>query len=113
MRTKLSKSEIADLREWANEAWESELHDALEGLFEDFCRWADDGYSSSELSERIHEFHDGISRELYKRYTGLSPHVAVARAIAVGVIDESTLSSSLQEKLADEIEAQRRINDAD
>jgi hypothetical protein len=113
MLTKLSKSEIAVLRECANEAWESELHDALEGLFEDFSRWADDGYSSRELTERIHEFHDGISRELYKRYTGLPPSVAVARAIAVGVIDEAALSPSLQEKLADEIEAQRRINDAD
>jgi len=113
MQTKLSKSEIAVLRECANEAWESELHDALEDLFEDFSRWADDGYSSRELTERIHEFHDGISRELYKRYTGFPPSVAVARAIAVGVIDEAALSPSLQEKLADEIEAQRRINDVD
>jgi hypothetical protein len=111
MPTKLSKLEIAALRELANEAWESELHDALEELFEDFCRWADDGYSSFELTERIHEFHDEISRELYKRYTGLPPLVAVARAIAVGAMDETALSSTLQEKLADEIEAQKRITD--
>ena len=110
MHTKLSKSEIAVLRECANEAWESELHDALEDLFEDFSRWADDGYSSRELNERIHQFHDGISRELYKCYTGFPPSVAVARAIAVGVIDEAALSPSLQDKLADEIEAQRRMN---
>lgn len=113
MQTNLSKSEIAVLRESAIEAWESELHDALEDLFEDFSRWADDGYSSMELAERIHEFHDGISRELYKRYTGFPPSVAVARAIAVGIIDDAALSPSLQDKLADEIEAQRRINDVD
>lgn len=113
MPTPLSKSEMAVLREWANQAWESELHDALAGLFDDFSRWADDGYSSRELVERIHEFHDGISRELYKRYTGFPPSVAVARAIAVGILDEAALSPSLHEKLADEIEAQRRINDAD
>jgi hypothetical protein len=58
MLTMLSKSEIAVLRECANEAWESELHYELEGLFEDFSRWADDGYSSRELTERIHEFHE-------------------------------------------------------
>jgi hypothetical protein len=46
MPIKLSKRETAALRELASEAWESELHDALEALFEDFCRWADDGYSS-------------------------------------------------------------------
>ncbi|MBK7462645.1 MAG: hypothetical protein IPJ50_07875 [Betaproteobacteria bacterium] len=113
MQTNLSKSEIAVLRECVNEAWEAELHDALEGLFEDFSCWADDGYSSMELAERIHEFHDGISRELYKRYTGFPPSVAVARAIALGIIDEAALSPSLQDKLADEIEAQRRINDVD
>ncbi|MBI5791121.1 MAG: hypothetical protein HZA63_06590 [Rhodocyclales bacterium] len=113
MPIKLSKREIAKLRELANEAWESELHDALDELFDDFCRWAEDGYSSFELTERIHQFHDEISRELYKRYTGLPPAVAVARAIAIGAIDEAALSPSLQEKLADEIEAQQRIADAD
>ncbi len=110
MPIKLSKRETAALHELASEAWESELHDALEALFEDFCRWADDGYSSFELSERIHEFHDGASRELYKRHAGLPPFVAVARAIAEGTIDESALPPELLEKLADEIEALRRIN---
>lgn len=54
MPTKLSKSEIDVLREWAIEAWKSELHDALEGLFEDFSRWMDDGYSSRKLTERTY-----------------------------------------------------------
>lgn len=113
MPTKLSKSETAELRELATEAWEAELRDALEALFEDFGRWAEHEVSSFELSDRIHEFHDGISRELYKRYTGLPPHVAVAKAIAVGAVDESALSPSLQEKLADEIEVMRKLNGAD
>lgn len=111
MSIKLSKRETATLRELANEAWETELHEALEGLFEDFCRWTDNGYSSLELVERIHEFHDGVARDLYKRYTGLPPPVAVARAIAVGAIDESALPAELQDKLADEIEIHRRLND--
>jgi len=55
MHTKFSKSEITDLRECANEAWESELHDALAGLFEEFSCWADDGYSSRELAESLSE----------------------------------------------------------
>ena len=113
MPTKLSKSETAQLRELATEAWEIELREALEGLFEDFGRWADDEFSSFDLSDRINKFHDGISRELYKRYTDLPPLVAVARAIAEGAMDETVLSPLLQEKLADEIEALRRINDAD
>ena len=111
MPIKLSKRESATLRGLANEAWEAELHDALEGLYEDFCRWADHGYSSMELVERIHEFHNGAARDLHKCYTGLSPAAAVARAIAVGAIDGSVLSAELQEKLAEEIEVHRRLAD--
>lgn len=113
MPIKLSKSETAQLRELAAEAWETELRVALEALFEDFGRWADHEYSSFELSDRIHDFHDGLSRELYKRYAGLPPLVAVARAIAVGAMDEAALSPSLREKLKDEIDAMRKLNDAD
>lgn len=111
MSIKLSKRETATLRELAHEAWEAELHDALESLFEDFCQWADDGYSSMELAERIHEFHDGPARELYKRYTALPPRIAVARAIAVGAIDESALSAELLEKLEDDIAIHQRLNE--
>ncbi len=109
MSAAFSKRESATLRGLANEAWEAELHEALEGLFEDFCQWADHGYSSMELAERIHEFHNGAARDLYKRYTGLPLPVAVARAVAIGVIDESVLSDDLQEKLAEEIESHRRL----
>jgi hypothetical protein len=112
MTDKLSKRETATLRELANEAWDAELHDELEVLFEDFCRWADNGYSSMEMVERIHQFHQGPNRELYKRYAGMPAVCAVARGIAIGVIDESALPDVLLAKLQDEIEAQRRLNDA-
>lgn len=111
MPIKLSKRENATLRALANEAYEAELHDALEGLYDDFCRWADHGYSAMELAERIHAFHNGSARDLHNRYTNLSPGTLVARAIAVGTLDESALSPELQEKLADEIEAHRRLAD--
>ena len=109
MSIKLSKRETATLRELANEAWEAELHGALDDLFEDFCRWADEGYSSFELIERIHEFHDGPARDLYKRYTAMLPGTAVARAIAVGTIDASALPAGLLAKLEDEIAVHRRL----
>lgn len=109
MPTKLSKSETDVLRGLAMEAWEAELHEALEDLFEAFCRWADDAYSAHELADRIHGFHNGISRELFRRYTGLPPFDAVARAIAAGFMDESALPPALQAKLAVEIQAQRRV----
>jgi hypothetical protein len=104
---KVTKSERALLRQLAQEAWEAELDDKLEQLFEDFSRWADDGMSAFELSDRIHEFHNGASRELYSRYTGLDSVTAVARAIALGILDEGALGDTLRMKLSAQIEAFR------
>ena len=104
---KVTKSERALLRQLAQEAWEAELDDKLEQLFEDFSRWADDGMSAFELSNRIHEFHNGVSRELYSRYTGLDPVTVVARAIALGILDEGALEDTLRTKLSAQIEAFR------
>ena len=84
MTTKSSRKEAAQLRALAAEAWEAELRLALQALFEDFSRWSGHELDSFELSDRIHKFHDGISRELYKRYTALPAQAAVEYAIARG-----------------------------
>lgn len=108
---KLTRSERALLRQLAQEAWEAELHEELEQLFEDFLRWADDGMSAFELSDRIHQFHNGASRKLYGRHAGLDPVVAVARAIAMGVLKAEILGDALRTKLSDQIEAFRAVED--
>jgi hypothetical protein len=102
-----SKQERALLRRLAEEAWESELRAGLEALFETFRRWADSGMSTFELNDRIHDFHDGISRELYKRYATGDPGAAVAYAIAAGHLDEDAIAPALLEKLAPAIEVFR------
>ena len=104
---KITKAERSLLRQLAQEAWEAELDDKLEQLFEDFSRWTEDGMSAFELSEKIHDFHNGASRELYGRYTGLDPAVTVARAIAMGILDDKVLGYTLHAKLTDQIEAFR------
>jgi hypothetical protein len=108
---KITRSEGARLRQLAQVAWEAELDDKLERLFEDFSRWADDGMSAFELSEKIHQFHNGTSRELYGRYTGLDPATAVARAIAIGILDDGVLDETLRTKLSAQIETFRSIED--
>lgn len=104
---KLTRKETAVLRQLAQEAWEQELSDALEALFEDFCRWTDHGMSAFDLTDRIHEFHQGLARDLYKRYTLLPPRAAVAYAIARGALGDACLEAELLAKLAPEIEAFR------
>jgi hypothetical protein len=104
MARNFTKHERASLRQFSHEAWETELTVELETLFEAFCQWADKGMSAFELSDRIHAFHNGASRDLYKRYTVPDPAAAVARAIAIGLIREEELDPSLGEELAPPIE---------
>ena len=108
---KITKAERALLRRLAREAWEAELDEELEQLFEFFSRWADDGMSAFELSDKIHEFHNGASRELYGRYSGLDPTLSVARAIAKGILDDAVLGETLCAKLSTQIEAFRSAGD--
>ena len=60
------------------------------------------------LPNRIHEFHSGPSRDLYSLYTGADPAI-VARAIALGFLEEQSLRGELRLKLAGEIKAFRRL----
>jgi len=107
MSTAYTRKEKAELRKIANEAWASELSSELEKLFEDFCTWTDNGMSAFDLTDQIHEFHNGVSRELYKQYTVLPPEIAVARAIVLGIASEKSIDSPLLEKLQPLIKAHR------
>lgn len=107
--TKITKSERAILRQFAQESWETELDDSLEQLVEEFSRWADNGMNAFELSDKIHKFHNGASRELYSRYTGLDPDTVVARAIAMGILKDVILGKTLRPKLNDKIELFRSL----
>lgn len=59
--------------------------------------------SCFDLSDKIHEFHNGASRELYGRYTGLEPVIAVSRAVALGILSEAEVGPDLLKKLEREI----------
>jgi hypothetical protein len=65
--------------------------------------------SALDLSDRIHKFHNGPSRDLYSLYTGADPAMIVARAIAMGFLDEKSLSDALHSKLAEQIDTFRRL----
>lgn len=100
----ITKREKALLRQLAYEAWKTELDAELEKLFEDFGRWADKGMSTFDLSDKIHEFHNGVSRELYVYYTSPDLATAVSKAVAIGLLSEDALGETLLEKLAPLIE---------
>lgn len=93
---------------YARLAHEEELWRALEILAEKFDVWRAGSLSSGELSIAIHEFHQGPSRELFKKYNEPSPlDLAVASAIVAGVLDEKQIERSLLEHLAPAIQFYR------
>ena len=98
-----SKKQRRELRELQGLAWQRELEEALRPLREDFDAWEKGEISAFELSDRIHKFHDGRSRELFNLYSGSLEVLWIANAVARGVIDESELSDDLRAELNEDI----------
>jgi hypothetical protein len=93
------------LREYYWRAHDEELRRALAGLASDFEAWKAGGISGRELSDRIHKFHDGVSREIFNRYDGKMLEFTVARAIVTGILDRSQIPDELFEDLKESIES--------
>ena len=62
-----------------------------------FEEWRAGQLGSGELTERIHDFHQGPARELFKRYYSGSLEYAVAQAIVGGVLDRMTVPAEVLE----------------
>ena len=87
------------LREYASEAYSEELHRELTRLDQHFTEWRDGAIDSHELSHRIHKFHDGPSRDLYKRYSYNNDDMSVACAIVTGILDKDEIPTELLEAI--------------
>jgi hypothetical protein len=88
------------LREYAEAAHEEELRRALLPVSEGFKRWERGKLGSGELSEIIHQFHQGPARELWVRYNTPYLEMVVAFAITTGVLGRNTIPGELLEHLA-------------
>jgi hypothetical protein len=93
------------LQEYASLAYEEELRRALVPLADAFDAWRVGKVASSEIAERIHEFHQGPARELWKLYwLNRDPRIAVAHAIAVGALPREKVAPEALKFLAGLIE---------
>lgn len=99
-RSDLTREERTICRRWARVAWERELTEALDDLLGHFERWKRGRIDAFELNERIHEHHQGASRDLYRFYARSKGVAPVARAVAVGLIDPEELDPELLSKLS-------------
>ena len=103
MESKLTKKQRREVEELQGTAWERELDEELQKLYEVFSNWKGGNVDAFDLSQSIHEFHDKAGRKLWKFYAHRNPF-AVPSAIARGLISESEISAGLMEVLSDDIE---------
>ena len=104
MRQDLTKSQRRRIRELAGIAYDRELSRELTTLEAEFARWRSGAISAHDLDERIHQFHQGPNRRLFTTYTGGSIELAVAAAIANGIISEAEAGPEMLEILRGGIE---------
>src|SRR2546425_883413 len=88
------------LRECAAAAHKEELRRALLPIAEAFKQWEQGGLGSGDLSELIHQFHQGPARELYVRYDTNQLEATVAYAIVRGVLDRKAVPPEVLDHVA-------------
>jgi hypothetical protein len=87
------------LREFAAEAYEKELSRELARLDASFAEWRDGKIHSGELSDRIHQYETGTSRELFNKYNEGKNDFNVAYAIVTGILDREEVPEELIEAI--------------
>ncbi len=92
---KYPKNVKRSLHKYAIEAYELELNRELTKLAKSFEEWKSGKISNGELSNRVHLYETGPSRELFHRYNGLDDGLNVAYAIAAGILGQGEVPADL------------------
>jgi hypothetical protein len=100
MGTNADKVHRQRLRDLASLAYDRELSRELSGLEHDFERWRAAEMNACDLSEAVHEFHQGPARELFSAYGHSDLELVVAGAIRRGVISKDEVDPETLDRLA-------------
>lgn len=100
----MSKSFRKIARQLIGQAYRREQEKALESLRREFDRWQSGEIDCWELTDQIHRFHNGESRDLYKIYEIGDIKIALARAIGLGILAEDEVPADLLEPMRPMIE---------
>jgi hypothetical protein len=94
----ISKKIRRQLRELLSTAYARELNNYLHELALNFDQWRDNKITCWELSDLIHQFHNGISRELYNVYSHNGHDIVlISRAVAQKLIQLDEVPSEVRE----------------
>jgi hypothetical protein len=88
------------VREWAAVAHDRELSRALLELRTHFDRWQRAEITANDLNDRIHQFHQETSREIWKAYATNRPEPAIGFAVTTGVLRREELPPELLQHVA-------------
>ncbi|TWU32664.1 hypothetical protein Q31b_58220 [Novipirellula aureliae] len=95
MQHESTKADRKLVRKLASIAWERQLRDELAKIGGVISEMTSGDLSPFDVNECVHEFHNGISRELYNLYAASDPWFAVCRAHFDGVLtDEDLVNAS-------------------
>jgi len=92
------------VREWAEIAHDRDLSKALSELRAHFDRWERGEITTFELNDLVHRFHQGTSREIWRRYETSHLEPAIASAVVAGVLRKEELPAELLQHIAGLIE---------
>jgi hypothetical protein len=92
------------VREWAAIAHDRELGRVLLELRTQFDRWERGEIAAADLNDFIHQFHQGASREIWKRYATNHLEPAIGSAVAAGILRRDELPAELLRHVAGLIE---------
>ena len=98
MNEKETKRRLAELSAIAHDR---ELDLYLSELEKRFRDWREGSIGPSELSDVIHEFHDGPARGVYSIHSTMKRDQLVARAIGVGLLTEDEVPDEIRGSLID------------
>jgi hypothetical protein len=91
----LTKSQRRRMTELAGLAYQRDLDVELDKLEAEFRRWRSGEISPHDLSDLIHVFHQGPSRQLFAHYDPKLRHFAIADALRRGVLTEAEVGPDL------------------
>lgn len=95
------------LNELRGKAWEAELGEALLPIADLFDAWRRGEASASDLSDAIHQFHDGDSREIWKKYQWRETEMLLAAALEDGYLRREQMPDAVYAHLLPHVERLR------
>ena len=102
------------LEELAVQAYERDLNKEIAKLADRFDEWRAGQWDPWELTDLIHKFHNGPARELYKVYNSDFRDLAVASALARGILSQEEVPGEVWPYIQDEVEIIRhRLDEED